>query len=464
MFPMTRPIAVLLILAAATGAAEYFHRPAARADLTVWVFADDEAATFRSPPPAPPSPPGGQSLIERFHRLTGRSVTVQLLAQRALDSRLMSLFMSDDPRQTVPDLVELDLSSVPMFFRPPATDIGLLPLNTFLEESGDLQRIFPSRLVPWSRHGLIFGIPRDVHPVTITYRKDLFDQAGVDLESAATWPAFQRKCLQFQRYWSEHGAPRRRAMELYATQSEELLLMLLQRHINLVDDGNGLHLTDPAVAQTLAFYAQLAAGPDCIAAATTIPGTPFGYRDLADGSVCAMFTPDWRAAYIKQFAPELAGKLRMMPLPVFDPSDAPTSTWGGTMIGIPRRCKNPRAAWQLLEYLCLSRQGLQARRTYSDIIPPLKELWSDPVYQSSDPFFGGQAIDQLYISLAGRIPPRCMTPFSITAQSALTMVLNKAVAYAAEHGQDGLPDACAGWLAEAQKELAQWVRYGDFDP
>jgi len=452
-----KPMGVLALVAVASGLAVLHRPPAPRTDLTVWVFTEDEAATFREPAG------GGRSLIEQFRQNTGKSVHVELLAQRALDGRLMSLFLADDPAAEAPDLVEIDLGSVAKFLRPPTSDIGLLALNPYLEESGDMQRLLPSRLVTWSKHGIIYGIPRDVHPVTLTYRNDLFDQAGVDLESAGTWPRFQQACLAFQSYWSAHGQPQRRAMELYTTQSEELLMILLQRHINLVDDNGGIHLTDPGVAQTVAFYAQLVAGPSQSTgiAADTIPGTPFGYRDLADGSICAMFTPDWRTAYLKEYAPELAGKLRMMPLPVFEAGDAPTSTWGGTMIGIPRACKDPKAAWELLRFLCLGRTGLEARQAYSDIIPPVKELWNDPIYQKGDPFFGGQAIDKLFISLARQIPSRCMTPLSINAQSALTLVLNKAVSYANERGTDGLQDACAGWLKDADAELREWLRQGE---
>jgi arabinosaccharide transport system substrate-binding protein len=452
-----KPILVLLLLSVGSGVAVVARPAPPRTDLTVWVFTQDEADTFSQPGPG-----GGMSLIEMFRQRTGKSVRVELLSQRALDTRLMSLFMLDAPASAVPDLVEIDLASIVKYLRPAAADIGLLPLNSFLEESGELGRIIPSRLAPWSKHGRIYGLPRDVHPITLTYRKDLFNEAGVDLESAVTWGQFQDACQRFQDYWAAHGRPQRAAMELFSTQSDELLLMLLQRHINLVDDNDALHLTDPRTIQTVAFYAQLVAGPRRIAA-DTIPGTPFGYRDLADGSVCAMITPDWRAEYLREYAPELAGRVRMRPLPVFDASDAPTSTWGGTMIGIPRRAHDPRAAWELADFLCLSREAAARRGDFSDIIPPVREFWAGPGYQAADPYFGGQRIGQLYISLADQIPLRCTTPFSLLAQGAMTLVLNKAVAYADERGPDGLENACGGWLSEASGEVGQWVQYGEME-
>jgi arabinosaccharide transport system substrate-binding protein len=457
-FHLGKPILILTVLAVVSGLAVLSRRPPAAADLTVWTFADDNAQAYTQP-----ALDGEPSLIETFRRQAGLSVSVQVINQHALDARLISLFMSPGTGRRPPDLVEIDLASVGKYFRAPVSDIGLLPLNGFLEESGELKKILPSRLATWSKNGVIFGVPRDVHPITLTYRADLFDQAGVNLEAARTWPEFQEKCLQFQRYWSDHGFPNRAAMELVAGPSEELLLMLLQRHINIVDEQNHIYLNDPKAAQTVAFYAQLVAGPRRIAA-QSLPGTPFPYRDLADGKLCSMITPDWRTGYLKQYAPDLWGKVRMCPLPVFDPGDAPTSTWGGTMMGIPRNAINPRASWKLLELLCLSRQALSQRFRYSPILPPVREFWSDPLYQTGDPFFGGQAIDRLYIRLADRIPSRCVTPFSLTAQAALTMVMNKAVAYVNDHGGgDGLEAACAGWLAEATAELKHWVRQGSLD-
>jgi arabinosaccharide transport system substrate-binding protein len=455
-FHLGKPLLILLILAAASGLGVLTRRPAPKADLTVWVYTDDDAQAYREG-----SPGGVPSLIEQYRRRIGLSVDVELVSERALDARLMSLFMSPLSSRRAPDLVEIDIGSVGKYFRPPVQQIGLLPLNDFLAQSGELGEILPSRLTTWSKDGAIFGVPLDVHPTTITYRKDLFDEAGIDLEAARTWPEFQQKCLDFQGYWLVHGYPSRRAIELFPNHSEELLLMLLQRHINIVDEHNRIHFRDPKVAKTVAFYAQLVAGHKQIAG-DTLASSAFGYRDLADGNVCAMLTPDWRAGYIKEYAPELAGKLRMRPLPVFDEDDAPTSTWGGTMMGIPRQARDPQAAWKLLEFLCFSPEAAAARRRSSAIVSAMPRTWTEPIRASGDPFFGGQEIDQLYFSLAPQVPPRCITPFSITAQAGLTMVLSHAVAHVQAHGTEGLEEACSAWLEEAASELEQWVHYGDF--
>src|SRR5207237_432390 len=133
-----------------------------------------------------------------------------------------------------------------------------------------------------------------------------------------TWRQFQNKCLQFQRYWQARGVKYRHAMELHEATAEDLTVMLLQRQINLIDNEGRLHVSDPRVAETLAFYAQLVAGPRQIGGESSANSIPMLIQDVSSGNLCAMFTPDWKSYYLEQDAADCAGKLRMMPLPRFE--------------------------------------------------------------------------------------------------------------------------------------------------
>jgi arabinosaccharide transport system substrate-binding protein len=217
------------------------------------------------------------------------------------------------------------------------------------------------------------------------------------------------------------------------------------------------------VADTLAFYAQLVAGPERIGADAT-PGVAGFVRDLADGSIAAVITPDWRVSTIAQYAPELAGKLRMMPLPRFDvTSDAPTSSWGGTMMGIPRRCADPDAAWELLKYFYTSPSGLDAQRQVTGILPAVRSAWSVQPTRD-DNLFGGQPVQQLYSELADQIPEQYVTPYTTLAQGELAFVLTKAVAYEHTHGSPGLRDACGQYLTDAGGILKMQIRFAEGSP
>ena len=450
-FPLGKPILLMGVIALVAGAALALRAPGREKDLVLWVFADSHAETYRS-------------IVGQFERDTGISVDIQFLSGRALPVRLETMFMSGTSGRPLPDVVELEIGWVGRFFRAPVHEVGFLPLNELLARGGWDQRIVQQRFAPWSKRGTIFGVPHDVHPVTITYRKDLFDEAGVDLESARTWQDFQDKCLEFQRYWRSRGYAQRHALEAPRASADYLISMLLQRGINLIDDEERDAFNDPRTAQAVAFYAQLVAGPRRIAGETAgLGATGLWVNDFAGGNICAAFTPDWKAYNFEAYAPQLAGKLRMMPLPRFDETDAPTSTWGGTMIGITRNSQRRDDAWRLIEFLYFSDAGLTARQRVTKILPPVMEQWNDPGYHRADPYFGGQMVDELYIELARQIPRRYVTPATAIAGTQLSVILNRAVDYLETRGEAGLEANVRRWLNEASDDLRRRVAHGKFD-
>ncbi len=449
----------MILAATVCGAVIATRSSPAKTDLTVWTFTDLHARIFRGD--------GSKNatrtpLVDLYRQETGQTVGIKLIGNQAITVRLNSIFDNGGDANDVPDLVEIEIGSVGRFFRPPLNEIGFLPLNDRLAASGWDKRILPSRLAPWSKQGVIFGVPHDVHPVSITYRRDLFEKAGVKLDEAKTWPAFQEKCLAFQTYWAAHGFPRRRAMELAVNSSDGLQVMLLQRHINLLDSDNTSHMTDPRVAATVAFYAHCVVGDRAIGADSS-PGSNVWLRDLTHGDLACFITPDWRTGVIKTSGRELKGKLAMMPLPRFDPTDAPTATWGGTMIAIPKQARDPEKSWRLLQFLYLSPAAMQARSQYTGTLPPVIEAWDDSSWHEPDELFNGQKIGELYIDLARQLPDRYVTPFTTLAGQALAQVLSRAE-IAIKNGEEaGLDQRIAGWLIDADAEVRKRIAFGRFD-
>jgi arabinosaccharide transport system substrate-binding protein len=454
-FPLGKTILALICIALVSGAVVFFHAPPRQADLTLWVFADPHARMYRGDFRNATTTKNG-SLLDQFQKETGHSVRLDLIAREALDIRLISLFMSASPGRG-PDLAEIEIGSIGEFFRTPTEDVGFLPLNGYLEKSGWMNRIVPTRFAPWSKDATIFGIPHDMHPCTISYRKDLFDEAGVDLESATSWPIFQTRCLQFQQYWHAHRKDKS-AIGLAKSVSDQLMVLLLQQHVNLIDSDLSIHLADEKVLTTLLWYVQAILGKNQISSEfNTAPGQDI--RDLANGDICAMLTPDWQTGYIRQYGPDMKGKLHMIPLPKFSPSDAPTASWGGTMIGITRNCKQPDLAWKLIEKLYLDRDALQIRQQSTNILPPIPEYWSDPIYQTPDPIFAGQKVSLVYLNLASSLPARYVTAYSVPAQTILSVVLNRAEAHMRSQGTAGLEETCRRWLTDGAESLKETIAF-----
>lgn len=441
----------LLALAGLLGMA--LDRPARRANMEIWLFARMHKTILCD---------GNPSLAEQYFQSTGKTLSVESMVIQALDVRLLSMFMSKAKSDELPDAVEIEINSVGKYFRPPVQDVGFYPLNDLIAQLPPSEKLLASRLGPWTKDGVIFGVPHDVNPVAIIYRKDLFDAAGVDLASAQTWPQFQNLCLAAQTFWSAHDHSEYRAMELRRSRADDLIMMLMQQHINVMDDRNQVHIADPGVARTIAFYAQMCAGPRNMSAEPPAADVMWT-QAMKDGRECAALCPDWRIAELKSYTPELAGNLALMPLPKFSPTDAPTATWGGTMIAIPKSAKDPLASWRMIQFLYLSPPAIAARRMYTDILPATPAAWNDPTYHEPDPFFAGQKAEELYINLARQLPVRYVTPFSLLAEEELGDVLNTAIKQMAQSGPDHLQQDVQTWLQAASADLQKRVNFGKFE-
>jgi len=57
-----------------------------------------------------------------------------------------------------------------------------------------------------------------------------------------------------------------------------------------------------------------------------------------------------------------------------------------------------------------------------------------------------------------------VTPFTYQAELALGVVLHRSVTFLRQQGPEGLDDACAGWLADAQNDIGRRIEFGKIEP
>lgn len=435
---------LLSVVALATGLLVAARPGAPKSDLTLWTFSAEHAAIDRE-------------ALASFGTQTRTRIAVETLADRAENLRLQSIFL-DPPaeRSTVPNLVEIEIGQIGRFFRPPVDEIGLLPLNEFLKRDRLSDAFDAARLATWSKDGVVVGLPLDLHPVALAYRSDPFRQAGVDLETARTWPEFQQACETYQTFWQHHGQPQRWAMELSRSTADNLSMMLLQRHVDLIDRDGHPTINADLTVQTLMFYAQLIAGRDRIG---LDPGSPTAQaRDITQGNVAIFWMPDWRLAEFKSRFPELAGKMKLIPLPRFEPSDAPTSSWGGTMLGIPRSTNNPELAWRAAKHLLFDPSAVALRM--QDGVLPAVPAQRRTVSGEDDPYFSGQNVHVFYADLAQQMPSPRIDPQTVIARAELSVALSAVVTQLERGDGEPIENVCRRWLDWAAGDLSARLAQG----
>lgn len=413
--------------------------------LEFWVFARTHFLAY-------------QDTIEEFEAAhPGVSVDLQLVDHRAITNRLQSAYWAGIG---IPDLVEISIDNAGVFFRGPADQVGFADLGPWLASSGQLERLVPARVAPYTDRGRVYGIPHDVHPVMLAYRRDVFESEGVDIASVATWDAFVRLAKRMT-------IPNERYMlELSDNTSAQFSIFLYQQGGGYFDASGALTMNSPLVLDTLLWYIPLISGPERIGAALE-GGGGIGMgqmftQALENDYVLCFLCPDWRVEFFETDAPRMRGKMALTPLPAFTPGGRRVSTFGGTMLGLTKECGNPEVARALAKALYLDEQRVAAGFDQLGILPALKDAWDMAAYHQTRPYWSNQNVGGAFIEVAQHVPPEYTSAYLSTAKITMGSVIASCVSHYTRMGEEGFEAFAANRLREAAQEVRRAMRRDPF--
>ncbi len=431
-FPFGKAAFAMLLLALFSGGWLALHPPPhKKSTLTMWTFARNHYLSYQK----------AVADFEATH--PGVTVNVELVSNNALAARLQSAFQAD---LDVPDICEIEISSAGTFFRGPVNHIGFADLTDRIHQSGLWDEMVQSRFAPYTTRGRIFGLPHDVHPVQLAYRRDLFEQLGIDANKLQTWDDFiaagRKITVPGSCYMAEFSDSDTNALEL----------ALFQRGGGYFDPEGNCILDSETAVQTLLWYVPLVSGPKRIG--NSLGGGQLLTRSMEEGYILCYLAPDWRTFYFQKDTPRVGGKMALMPLPAVMPGGRRTSTWGGTMLGITKRCAHFDLAWEFAKTLYTDKPKLAERFADSNILPAMKAAWNQEAFHRPNPYFSNQPLGDLYARLAPDTPAQYSSPFVETAKSKFGESLVACCQYYEANGASGFEP----FVRQRLKQSADQVR------
>jgi arabinosaccharide transport system substrate-binding protein len=400
-------------------------------------------------------------LLEQAEGGMDRPLDMQLMSVAAIERRMMSGFFGGLPTA---DLIEVERAVVGRVFTGPLESVGFLDLTDRLRDEGLLDEINPPSFGPVTSRGRIFGLPHDVHPVLLAYRSDIVEAAGIDLSTVETWDDFFAAMAPLMKDNDGNGEPDRYALSFWPTQLDNIEVLLLQGGGTLFDEQDRPVIDTPRNAELLARMVSWCVGPDRVAVDVD-DFSATGHQQRVDGYAIAYLAPDWMCGIWKMHVPRLAGTVKVMALPAFEPGGRRTSVRGGTVLGIPKDASDVDAAWEYAKMLYTSPEVARQMYELTDIISPVSSLWDDPVYHQPDPFFSGQAKGELYIEQAPHVPTRTSSPYN---RQAVFLLRDAAVALSEFARREGVYDAqtleaeAASLLAGVQARMVRVMERNAF--
>ncbi len=442
-----------------------------QADLQLWTFASNHHKSYKAALPA-------------FVARSGITVDLQHVNPNAVTRKLRAAFRAG---LKVPDLVEVENTRAGTFFRGPVDEIPFIDLKPYLLQTKNAQgeslydRMVNNRFALYSHKGRIYGLPHDVHPVMIAYRRDIIAahrdrilaETGLDVGDASNLGAVLQTWEDFVNVGRVLTIPGQRYMfQLDDSVSSSFELLLYQRGGDFFDAAGRVTLNSEIALKTLLWLTPLTSGTPAERIADRAGGSRTSlYQHVAKGFILAYLCPDWLAGLTELYLQDVAGKMALMPLPYF-PDDARrqrTTTGGGTMLGITiQPGRSPAQAWAVAQHIYFDLPSLKKQFQETRILPPLKDAWHGPDHAAyiglDEPiaFWSGQPIGRMFADLADAIPQRHGSPFLQLAKGKAGAVVAAAAAYYRQHGREGFEAFVRTRLQQAAAEIELQMRRNPF--
>jgi arabinosaccharide transport system substrate-binding protein len=315
-----------------------------------------------------------------------------------------------------------------------------------------------ARFAPYTSRGRIFGLPHDVHPVMLAYNRELMEQAGVYPSQIETWDDF----IAAARKVTVPG--KRYMIEMSDSGRDQLEVCLFQRGGNYFNESGDVVFDNEAGVETMKWYVPLVASRSKTKIANNLSssyGTVIA-KGIQDGYFVSLIAPDWRTKGVENDIGPMSGKMALMPFPAVKKGGPRTSTWGGTMLGITKACRDKELAWALAKHLYLNERDLAERFADTNILPPVPDAWKQPAINAPRPYWSGQRLGREYADLAPQVPYQYTSPFVVTAKSKLDQALNDCVSFYNANGDAGFDAFVRARLKRSADEVRKQIARNPF--
>ncbi|GAB1329478.1 ABC transporter substrate-binding protein [Streptomyces sennicomposti] len=278
-------------------------------------------------------------------------------------------------------------------------------VDTQADKFADLSKtINVSDWVSWkekqatAKDGTVIGAGTDIGPMSLCYRKDLFQQAGLPTDREAVAKAIAGGWEDYLKLGEQYKAKAPSGTYFMDSASAMYNAVVSSSAKQYYDaDGKPIYKDSPAVQQGWNLAAETASKK--LSAGLPQFGVPW-QTALRKGQIASMVCPAWMAAQISTYSGDsYKGK--------WDISRAPGSTaanWGGSFLAVPKGGKHVKEATELVKWLTAPEQQAAVFKAVG-VFPSNKGAYELASVKSAKlPYFSDAPIGEIYADEAKSIP------------------------------------------------------------
>ena len=342
-----------------------------------------------------------------------------------------------------PDIVDIEISMYANFITGDEASIPLLPLNSVVEPDKD--NLIMGRFDNYANHGNYYGVDYHVGAAAMMYNKEIFEQAGVDINSIVTWDDFKEAGKVIREKTGKY------IMACETTEHWTYYPLITEQGSDFFDPATGEVILDNQINIDTLQWLLDGLNDDIF---VEMPGgfchSEEWYAYMNEGNVAAIAVPLWYLNRFTDYMPDLDKKMAVRTMPVWTEGGSNSAGLGGTGTSVTIQAKNPELCKDFLYFAKISQEG--AIKTWTDLgfDPIRKDIYSDPVMTAPNRFtdYFGDEVYQVMNDTAASISE--LSTSNPLYPQALTLV-QKQVMFEVLSEKSKTP-------AEALKEAADQLR------
>lgn len=293
----------------------------------------------------------------------------------------------------LPDLVQVEDQRLPSFQNDFPNTFVNLSESGFEEHMGSFTPTKEESIK--DEEGNVIAFPRDVGPVGVFYRKDIFEEAGVEAESIETWSDYVEAGETIK---DETGAD---MLGLTLNESVPLNRFMIHQQDAFYFNSDGELTVGSEETRRAADLMKEFEDKDIMSNVTNWDGRVAG---LKNGEVATLPNAVWWYGTMVDQMPELSGSWGMFPLPEFEEQGVRAANSGGSSYAIPQVSDQKEAAYLFGEFVSTNLDAQLAGLENQGLFPSLTEAYDAPIFQEGQEYFDGQSVYADFAEIATEIP------------------------------------------------------------
>jgi arabinosaccharide transport system substrate-binding protein len=295
------------------------------------------------------------------------NLTVEVYSYDELHSKLQIALQTGTG---APDLADIEISKYANFLM--GNTVPLVSLNDVIEP--EKENLIMGRFENYAKDGQYYGIDYHVGATATYYNTEIMEAAGVDIDAINTWDDYVEAGKKVK---AETG---KYMMAVETTEHWSYYPLLVQKGSDFFTDTGDVIIDNETNVEVLQWLHDRL------------------YQDeIAVKAPGGFFTmPLWYLGRFTDYMPDLAGKMAVRPMPVWEEGGANSAGMGGTGTSVTIQCENPDLAKDFLFFSKISKEGAIKTWSVLGFDPLRKDLYDDP--QMTEPnkyteYFGDNLFD-----------------------------------------------------------------------